>query len=87
MQKWRRLTYADYRNQKHAYNTYLIDGLPPGPICSPSLASIKAAMNPAKHDNLYYVALPDGTSIYARNYEEHKANIRRRRKALEAAGQ
>jgi UPF0755 protein len=87
MQEWRRLTFADYRNQKHAYNTYLIDGLPPGPICSPSQASVRAAMNPAKHDYLYYVAMPDGTSIYASNYEEHKANIRKRRKALAEAGE
>jgi len=87
MQEWRRLTYADYRNQKHPYNTYLIDGLPPGPICSPSVASIKAVMKPAKHDYLYYVALPDGTSIFGRTYEEHKANIRKRRRALAEAGE
>ena len=84
IQEWRRLTFADYRNQKTPYNTYLIDGLPPGPICSPSLASIKAAMNPAKHPYFFYVALPDGTTIYARDYEEHKANIRKRRKAIAA---
>jgi UPF0755 protein len=82
MQEWRRLTFADYRNQKHAYNTYLIDGLPPGPICSPSLASIKAAMNPAQHNYLYYVAMPDGTSIYASTYAGHKENIKKRRAAL-----
>jgi UPF0755 protein len=82
MQEWRRLTFADYRNQKHAYNTYLIDGLPPGPICSPSVASIKAAMNPAQHNYVYYVALPDGTSIYASTYAGHKENIKKRRAAL-----
>ncbi len=87
MQKWRRLTYDDYRNQRHAYNTYLIDGLPPGPICSPSFASIKAAMEPAQHNYLYYVALPDGTSIFSSDYAGHLANIRRRRAALKAAGQ
>lgn len=82
MQEWRRLTFADYRNQKHAYNTYLIDGLPPGPICSPSQASVRAAMKPAQHLYLYYVAMPDGTSIYASTYKEHLANIKKRRAAI-----
>jgi len=82
MQKWRTLTFADYRNQKHDYNTYLIDGLPPGPICSPSAKSVAAALKPAKHDYVYYVALPDGTSIYASTYNEHLRNIQKRRKAV-----
>lgn len=87
MQEWRRLTFADYRNQKHAYNTYLIDGLPPGPICSPSQASVRAAMNPAHHNYVYYVAMPDGTSIYASDYAGHKANIKKRRAAMRAQEQ
>lgn len=84
MQEWRILTRRDYREQVNPYNTYLIDGLPPGPICSPSLASIQAAMHPAQHDFLYYVALPDGTSIYAKDYKAHLANIKRRRAAIAA---
>lgn len=85
MGKWRRLTFADYKNQTNPYNTYLIDGLPPGPICSPSLKSIQAAMHPAEHDYLYYVALPNGSSLFAETYEEHKQNIKTRKRAMEAA--
>lgn len=82
IQKFRRLTFKDYREVKSPYNLYLNKGLPPGPICSPSAISVEAAMKPEKHDFLYYVALPDRTSIFARNYEEHKANIARRKAAI-----
>jgi UPF0755 protein len=82
IQKWRRLTFADYRNIPGPYNLYRVDGLPPGPICSPTVISIKAALNPAKHDHLYYVALPTGNSLFAPTYEEHKRNIEKRKKAI-----
>lgn len=84
MQEWRALTRADYRLQKNPYNTYLIDGLPPGPICSPSLASIKAVLNPALNDYLYHVALPDGSSLFASTFDEHRKNIKKRKLALGA---
>lgn len=58
------------------YNTYRASGLPPGPICSPGLAAIRAALHPAEVSFLYYVARPDGTHIFARSYEEHEENIR-----------
>lgn len=87
IQKWRRLTFADYKNLDTPYNTYLYGGLPPGPICSPSVKSIEAALHPAKHPYLYYVALPNGRSIFAKTYEEHKKNIERRKKALKELGQ
>ena len=80
--KWRRLTFKDYRTDSSPYNLYLHGGLPPTPICSPSIASIRAAMNPAKHNDLYYVALPDGHSLFAPTYEEHKRNIEKRKEAL-----
>jgi UPF0755 protein len=60
---------------KHPYNTYANPGLPPGPICSPGLASIQAALQPAKVDYLYYVARPDGSHIFSHTYEEHRAAI------------
>lgn len=54
------------------YNTYLYRGLPPGPICSPGLASIKAAIRPARTDFLYFVSNGDGTHTFSRTWEEHK---------------
>jgi UPF0755 protein len=60
------------------YNTYLVAGLPPGPICSPGAAAIEAALNPTPGERaLYFVARGDGTHLFARTYEEHLENIRR----------
>lgn len=53
------------------YNTYKHTGLPPGPICNPGIASIKAALSPAATRFLYYVAKPDGSHIFSATYEEH----------------
>lgn len=53
------------------YNTYMYPGLPPGPICSPGLNSVKAALYPAEVDYLYFVAKQDGTHIFSRTYREH----------------
>jgi len=62
------------------YNTYLHEGLPPGPICNPGAASIVAALNPVPPEPaLYFVARGDGSHLFARSYEEHLANIRRAR--------
>jgi len=84
LQKWRRLSFKDYHGVKSPYNTYTTKGLPPGPICSPDAKDIQAAMHPAKHDYLYYVALPDGRSIYAATYHDHLKNIEIRKAALKA---
>jgi UPF0755 protein len=59
------LTYADY-NIASPYNTYQIPALPPAPIASPGLASIQAALNPAKFNALYYVVCdPSGAHAFA----------------------
>jgi peptidoglycan lytic transglycosylase G len=58
------------------YNTYKYGGLPPGPICSPGLSSIEAALHPAKVDYLYYVARRDGSHIFTRTLAEHQAATR-----------
>ena len=64
------LTTDDYKLSS-PYNTYQIDGIPPAPIASPGLASIKAALNPANVDYLYYVLIkPNGEHGFARTYEE-----------------
>lgn len=54
------------------YNTYRYAGLPPGPIANPGLDCIKAALDPAKVDFLYYVARPDGSHIFTRTLAEHQ---------------
>jgi UPF0755 protein len=63
------------------YNTYLHQGLPPGPICSPGVASIRAAMDPADTPYLYYVAQPDGTHVFSTTYAQHQAAIARVRRS------
>lgn len=55
----------------HPYNTYLIDGLPPGPICSPRIDSIEAALYPEKTNYYYFFATPDGSNIYNETLEGH----------------
>lgn len=85
LQVWRPLTLKDLTDTDSPYNTYRVAGLPPGPICSPSLKSIEAAVHPAKHDYLYYVAMPDGHHLFSKTYEEHLANIAKRKAALAAA--
>lgn len=64
------------------YNTYKVKGLPPGPIASPSLASIEAALYPEKSDYLFYVTKKDGsqTHLFAKSYKEHLKNIEKSNK-------
>lgn len=59
------------------YNTYKNEGLPPGPISSPGLASIEAAMTPEVSDYFFYVTKKDGSQghLFGRTYKEHLANI------------
>lgn len=57
------------------YNTYIHTGLPPGPICNPSLSSIKAVLSPKNSLYLYYLTRPDTKeTIYSQTFEEHLAN-------------
>ncbi|MFC4305497.1 endolytic transglycosylase MltG [Cohnella boryungensis] len=60
------------------YNTYQNPGLPPGPIASPSLKSIEAALYPEQTDYLYYVTKKDGTNthLFAETYKQHQKNIK-----------
>ncbi len=60
-----------------AYNTYLHPGLPPGPIASPGLASIQAALAPETTDYLYYLTGGDGVTYFAGTLPEHNANVQR----------
>jgi UPF0755 protein len=72
----RPITHDDLE-QPTAYNTYLNKGLPPGPICSPGAASIRAALYPAKHPYLYFVARRDGSGghFFSRTLPEQERMI------------
>jgi len=59
------------------YNTYRIRGLPPTPIANPGLAAIKATLNPADVDYLYFVADGEGGHAFAETYAEHQENVAR----------
>jgi UPF0755 protein len=57
------------------YNTYLVTGLPPGPIASPGLRSIHAALHPVESDYLYFVSRNDGSHVFSRNYADHRRAV------------
>jgi UPF0755 protein len=67
-----------------AYNTYVIAGLPPTPICNPGKDSILAVLNPEHSPDLYFVADGTGGHAFAASKNEHDRNVARWRK-LESA--
>jgi UPF0755 protein len=70
----RALTRKDWQHDSR-YNTYRIDGLPPGPIGNPGRAALEAVLNPAEVDYLYFVADGTGGHAFGRTLDEHNRNV------------
>jgi len=82
--RYRGVIHKSDLSSKNSYNTYMHDGLPPGPIANPGIASLKAALHPAETDYLYFVAKADGTGSHqfsAKLMEHEKAVLAYRKNA------
>ncbi len=73
----RALYRSDILNNENGYNTYVINALPPTPICNPSKEAILAVLNPADTDYLYFVANGTGGHIFSKNLEGHNDNVQK----------
>jgi len=85
--QYRGAIYQSDLKRDSAYNTYRHTGLPPGPICSPGIASLQAAMHPKDSNFLYFVADASGSghSRFATTLEEHERNVSAYRRGLKEA--
>ena len=87
--RWRGAIYKSDLKLDTPYNTYLHAGLPPGPVANPGLRSLRAAMEPATTNYLYFVAAganPQGRSLFAATLDEHNRNVADYRHAVKKAG-
>lgn len=81
----RKITPLDLK-RKTRYNTYLMAGLPPGPIANPGVASLQAALNPARVNYLYFVAKNDGSHYFSRTLEQHAGAVRKYQARSDGSG-
>ncbi len=74
----------DLENAENPYNTYQISGLPPGPIANPGAAALRAVVDPAESDYLFFVSRNDGTHVFSKTFAEHTREVDRyqRRRSL-----
>ena len=87
--RWRGTIYHSDLSRDTPYNTYLHAGLPPGPVANPGVKSLRAAMQPAQTDYLYFVAAganPQGHSMFSRTLDEQNRNVAGYRHAVKKAG-
>jgi len=79
--RWRGTIYASDLQSPSPYNTYRHTGLPPGPICSPGIAALRAAISPAHTDYLYFVSDSAGHSRFSATLKEHAEQVQSYRQA------
>jgi len=86
-EKWTGTLHRSDYDHESPYNTYLHEGLPPGPICSPGADALRAAVNPARTAYLYFVADPtNGGHTFSATFEDHLVAIAMAKKARAEAG-
>lgn len=83
--RYRGTIYRSDLEANSAYNTYRHTGLPPGPICNPGIAALRAAISPAHTDYLYFVADAQGHSRFSATLAEHAQQVQQYRRALRDA--
>ena len=83
--KWSGTLYRSDYGYASPFNTYLTEGLPPGPICNPGAEALRAAVRPAQTEFLYFVADKSGGHVFSRTFEEHLNAIAAARRTRDAA--
>lgn len=85
--RWRGTIYKSDLQSDSPYNTYKHAGLPPGPICSPGVAALRATLHPAETNYLYFVADAAGHSVFSADLKEHDTHVQEYRRAMGASSE
>jgi len=75
--KWDKNIHKKDLSLQHPYNTYVVGGLPPGPIANPGAAALEAALHPMQCNDLYFVSRNDGTTAFCPTLKCHNENVRK----------